>query len=169
MNRLRAPALQQVVETLHAGRSGTRDALQVMNRGDAGERLLNRILRGPVRNARPGEWDCDVNLVGGKSLRLAGLARGKLRPHSDFGSSATRIPRGKDEFACYSADLRRRRWRGFLAAGRADQCEAEQERNFKMEAGNERNVWVQAVRAAPQTLGGLAGLAALKQLKRLVV
>ena len=132
MNRLCAPALQQVVEPLHAGRSGTRDALQVMNRGDAGERLLNRILRGPVRNARPGEWDCDVNLVGGKSLRLAGLARGKLRPHSDFGSSATRIPRGKDEFTCYGADLRSSRGRGFLAADRADQREAKQGKNHKM-------------------------------------
>src|SRR2546430_13258269 len=102
MNRLRAPAVQLVVETLHAGRSGTRDALQVMNRGDAGECLLDCILRGPVRNARPGEWDRDVNLVGGKSLRLAGLACGKLRPHSDFGSSATRIPRGQDELPWYN-------------------------------------------------------------------
>ncbi len=103
-----------------------------MNRGDTGERLLNRIVRGPVRNARPGEWDCDVNLVGGKSLGLAGLARGKLRPHSDFGSSATRIPRGKDEFTCYGADLRSSRGRGFLAADRADQRDAKQGKNHKM-------------------------------------
>jgi hypothetical protein len=132
MNRLRAPALQQVVETLHAGRSGTRDALQVMNRGDAGERLLNRIVRGPVRNARPGERDGDVNLVGGKSLRLAGLACTKLRPHSNFGSSTTRIPRGKDEFTCYGADLCSGRGRGFLAAGRTDQREAKQGKNHNM-------------------------------------
>ena len=103
-----------------------------MNRGDAGERLLNRILRGPVRNARPGEWDCDVNLVGGKSLRLAGLACTKLRPHSNFGSSATRIPRGKDEFTCYGADLRCGRRRGFLAADRAEQRDAKEEKNYKM-------------------------------------
>ena len=35
MNRLRAPAIQHVIETLHAGRSGARDAPQVMKLGDA--------------------------------------------------------------------------------------------------------------------------------------
>jgi hypothetical protein len=66
-------------------------------------------------------------LVGGESLRLAGLAWGKLRPHPDVGSSATRIPRGKNEFTSYGADLRGSRRGGFFAAGHADQREAEQE------------------------------------------
>jgi len=63
---------------------------------------------------------------------LPGWRAAKLRPHSDFGSSATRIPRGKDEFTCYGADLRSGHGRGFLAADRADQREAEQEKNYKM-------------------------------------
>jgi hypothetical protein len=111
-----------------------------MNRGDASERFLDLILRGLVSNARRGERDCDVDLVGGKSLRLAELACGKIRPYPDFGSSATRISRGKDEFMCHGADLRSGRGRGFLAAGRADQRRAEQEKNCKMYVRNERKV-----------------------------
>jgi hypothetical protein len=98
---------------------------------DAGEFLLDRVMRGPVSNARTRERDCDVNVIGGKCLGLPRLARGKLGSHSDFGSSAARIPCGKNEFTSYSADLSVSWGRGFLAACRADQGEAKQDKNYK--------------------------------------
>jgi len=132
MNRLRAPALQHIVETLHTGRFRIRHALQVMRLGDPGEFFLDRVMRGPVRNARTGEWNCDVNVIGGKCLGFAALTRSILRTHPNFDSSAARIPRGKNEFTRYSADLRGSRGSGILAAGRAEQRNAEQRKKYKV-------------------------------------
>ena len=106
MNRLRAPAVQQVIEALQAGRSGPRDALQMMKLGDARQLFLDRIVRGPVRHARFGERHGDVNVVRDERLWLAGLARGVLGPHSHFRAPATRIARGENKFARNAANCR---------------------------------------------------------------
>ena len=42
-----------------------RCALQMMNLRHAGELFLDRIMRGPVMYARTGEWNSDVNVIGG--------------------------------------------------------------------------------------------------------
>ena len=76
---MRAPAIQQVVESLQAGRSGPRDALQVVKLGDARQFRFDGVVRGPVRRAALGERHGDVNVIGDKRLLLARLARRHIR------------------------------------------------------------------------------------------
>ena len=105
VNRLRPPTPECVVETLQAGCSGSRDTMQVINLGNAGEFFLDRIMCGPVRDARAGERNRDVNVVGREGLGVAGLACGKLGAHPDFGSSAAGVPSGENEFTADGSDL----------------------------------------------------------------
>ena len=105
--------------------------MQVMNLGNTGEFFLDRIMCGPVRNARACEWNRDVNIVGRKGLGVAWLACGKLGAHPDFGSSAAGIPRGENEFTANGSDLSSARWGGFFAANRTRQTEAEKARQYK--------------------------------------
>jgi hypothetical protein len=130
MNGLRPLAPKQVIKSFQAWRGGTRNPLQVMNLCDAGKFLLNRIVRGAVRHACAGKWNRDVNVIGGKSLSLAGLAWRKFRAHSNVSSSAARTARGYNEFASDGANLSGSRRRGFFAAGRANQREAQQKRKY---------------------------------------
>ena len=132
VNRLRPPTPEHVVETLQAGCSGSSDTMQVMNLGNAREFLLDRIMCGPVRNARAGERNRDVNVVGRKGLGVARLACGKLGAHPDFGSSAAGIACGENEFTADGSDLRSGRWGGFFAANHIGQGEANKERKYKV-------------------------------------
>jgi hypothetical protein len=102
--------------------------MQVMNLGNAGEFFLDRIMCGPVRTARAGEQDRDVNVVGRKGLGVARLACGKFGAHPDFGSSTAGIPCGENEFTADGSDLSSGRWGGFFAANRTGQGEADKER-----------------------------------------
>jgi hypothetical protein len=113
--RLRPPTPEYVVETLQAGCSGSSDTMQVMNVGNAGEFFIDRIMCGPVRIARAGKRNRDVDVVGRKGLGFARLARGKLGAHPDFGSSAAGIPRGDNEFTADGSDLSGGRRGGFFA------------------------------------------------------
>jgi hypothetical protein len=106
--------------------------MQVMNLGNACEFFLDRIMCGPVKNARAGERNRDVDVIGRKGLGVARLACGKLGAHPDFGSSTAGIPRGENEFTADGSDLSSGRWGGFFAANRTGQGEADKERKYKV-------------------------------------
>ena len=116
VDRLRPPAIHQVVEALQAGRSGPRDALQVMKLRDARQFRFDRIVRGPVRRARFGGRHGDVNVIGDERLLLARLARGEFGPHAHFGASAAGISRGKHKFTRDVSDPDAGHGRGFFLA-----------------------------------------------------
>ena len=98
MDRLRSPAIQQVIEALEARRSRPRDALQVVELGDTPQFRHDCIVRRPVRHARAGGRQGDVDVIGGERLLLSRLARCKLGTHAHFRSPVTCIPRGKHKF-----------------------------------------------------------------------
>ena len=98
MDRLRPPAIHQVVEAFQAGRSGARDTLQMVKLRDTREFGFNGIVRGRVWRAGFGERHGNVDVVGGERLLLAGLARGVFGPHAHFGPSPARVSRGKHKF-----------------------------------------------------------------------
>ena len=104
MNGLRAAAVEQIIETLKARRSGARDSLEVMKLRDARQLGLYGIARGEIRRAILRERNRDVNVIRGRSLRLAGLARREFGTHAHFGTSPAGILRGEYKFARDIAD-----------------------------------------------------------------
>src|SRR5208282_4884760 len=93
LNRMRAPAVGQIVEAFRNGSSGARDALQMMKLGYAREFFHDSVMRGLVRHTRMGERHRDVNVIRDKRLWFAGLARGVLGPRPHFRAPATCVVR----------------------------------------------------------------------------
>ena len=120
VDRLRPPAIQQVIEALQAGRSRARDALQVVKLRDARQFRFDRIVRGPVRRARFGGRHGDVNVIGDERLLLARLARSVFGTHAHFGAPAAGVSRGKHKFTRDVPDPHVGRGRGFFLAARRE-------------------------------------------------
>ena len=95
---MRPPAIHQVIETLQAGRSWPRSAVQVVKFRNARKFRFNGFMRGPVRHSRFRGWHSDVNVIGGERLLFTRLAQSVFGPHAHFGASAACASRGKHKF-----------------------------------------------------------------------
>ena len=110
MNRLRAPALRQIVKTLQARRSGPLDAHQFMVGGHAREFPFDGVVSGAVRQACLGQWNRDVDVIGDEGLGFAGLVRGIFRAHAHFRPTIAGIPRGEHKLPRDGANRGCRNW-----------------------------------------------------------